>query len=270
VEAGALAGMTPDFRLDGRLAVVTGAAKGIGRTLAAALAAHGADIAALDADAAVDDVAADIAAAGRRCRTAVCDITREEQVTAVFAEIVREFGCLDVLVNNAGINLKGAALEQTRANFAPVIEVNLVGTFLCAQAAARIMVPRRSGSIINISSIAGLRALGRGNNFYAATKAAILGLTRELAVEWAPHGVRVNAIAPGWVATGRVENYLRDRPQLRQSMEAAVPLGRIGDPRDLAGPVVFLASDASSLITGQVLVVDGGVTASVALRVAES
>ena len=260
-----MAGMTANFDLVNRVAVVTGAAKGIGRLLALALTGCGAKVAAFDADPAVHELAAEI-----KCRTTRCDITQEEEVRAAFEGVAGEFGSIDILVNNAGINLKMAALQQTRANFAPVIEVNLVGTFLCAQAAARFMIRERRGSIINISSVAGLTALGRGNNFYSATKAAIIGLTRELALEWAPHGIRVNAIAPGWLSTARVEKYLDSRPELRRDMQAASPMGRIGDPAELVGPVVFFASDASSLVTGQVLAVDGGLTSSAPLRITES
>jgi NAD(P)-dependent dehydrogenase (short-subunit alcohol dehydrogenase family) len=122
-----------------------------------------------------------------------------------------------------------------------------------------------SGSIVNISSIAGLAALGRGNNFYSATKGALIALTRELAAEWAPYNIRVNAVAPGWLRTERVLRYLSTQPGLLEQMQSVVPMGRIGDPEELVGPVVFLASDASSLLTGQVLVADGGTLSTVRL-----
>lgn len=260
-----MASVSTCFDLTGQVAVITGAAKGIGRALALALAECGVRVAALDADPSVHDLGKSIA-----CRTAVCDITREDEVAEAFSNVEAEFGRLDILVNNAGVNLKAPALEQTRATFGPVIEINLIGTFLCAQAAARIMAGRSGGAIINIASTAGLVALGRGNNFYSATKAAIIGLTRELALEWAPLGIRVNAIAPGWLSTDRVATYLATRPALRKDMESASPMGRIGNPDELVGPVIFLASAASSLVTGHVLAVDGGLTSAAPLRVKDT
>ena len=253
------------FSLTGQVALITGAAKGLGKALAVGLAHRGADIAAIDMDEAVQSVADEVEAIGRRAVAAKCDITREEEIRLFVDRCVREFGRIDVLVNNAGINLKAPAIEQSRARFQPVIEVNLIGTFLCCQAVARVMIPQRRGSIINIASVAGLAALGRGNNFYGATKAAIMSLTRDLALEWSPHQIRVNAVAPGWFATGRVAGYLETQPGLRDRMEGAVPLGRLANPEELIGPVVFLATEASSMVTGQVLVVDGGLLSSVRL-----
>jgi NAD(P)-dependent dehydrogenase (short-subunit alcohol dehydrogenase family) len=254
------------FSLSGRTALITGAAKGLGRVLALGLARQGADIAAADTDPDVQNLAAEIESLGRKAITATCDITREDDVRDLVGRCVREFGHIDILVNNAGINLKAPAIEQTRANFQPVIDVNLIGTFLCCQAVARVMFQRRRGSIVNIASIAGLAGLGRGNNFYAATKGAIIALTRDLALEWAAHGVRVNAIAPGWFATERVIRYLDTQAGLRSQMENAVPLGHLGNPEELVGPVVFLAAEASSMVTGQVLVVDGGLLSAVPLQ----
>ncbi len=256
------------FSLNSRTALITGAAKGLGKVLALGLARQGADVAAIDMDPAVENLAAEIESWGRKTIAATCDITREDDVRDLVDRCVREFGHIDILVNNAGINLKAPAIEQTRANIQPVIDVNLIGTFLCCQAVARVMLPRRRGSIINIASIAGLAALGRGNNFYGATKAAIIALTRDLALEWAAQGVRVNAIAPGWFATERVTRYLETQTGLRSRMENAVPLGHLGNPEELVGPVVFLAAEASSMVTGQVLVVDGGLLSGVPLQAA--
>jgi NAD(P)-dependent dehydrogenase (short-subunit alcohol dehydrogenase family) len=238
--------------------------------LALGLARQGADIAAVDKDPSVGNLSTEIESLGRKTITATCDITREDDVRDLVDRCVREFGHIDILVNNAGINLKAPAIEQTRANFQPVIDVNLIGTFLCCQAVARVMLPRRRGSIINVASIAGLAGLGRGNNFYAATKGAIIALTRDLALEWAAQGVRVNALAPGWFATERVSSYLETQAGLRSRMENAVPLGHLGDPEELVGPVVFLAADASSMVTGQALVVDGGLLSAVPLQSAAS
>jgi len=254
------------FSLIGRTALITGAAKGLGRVLALGLARRGADIAAIDMDSAVETLSDEVESLGRKAITAQCDITNEANLGLFVEQCAHEFGRIDILINNAGINLKARAMEQTRANFQPVIDVNLIGTFLCSQAVARVMAPQRRGSIINMASIAGLAALGRGNNFYAATKGAVIAITRELAVEWAPHGIRVNAIAPGWFATERVTKYLETQVGLRARMQSAVPLGRLGDPMELIGPVVFLASEASSMITGHVLVVDGGLLSAVPLQ----
>jgi NAD(P)-dependent dehydrogenase (short-subunit alcohol dehydrogenase family) len=254
------------FSLSGRAALITGAAKGLGRVLALGLARRGADIAAVDKDPDVENLAVEIGSLGGKAIAATCDITREDDVGDLVDRCVREFGHIDILVNNAGINLKAPAIGQTRANFQPVIDVNLIGTFLCCQAVGRGMLQRRRGSIINISSIAGLAGLGRGNNFYCATKGAIIALTRDLALEWASQGVRVNAIAPGWFATERVTSYLETQGSLKSRMQNAVPLGRLGNPEELVGPVVFLAAEASSMVTGHVLVVDGGLLSAVPLE----
>ena len=254
------------FSLRNRTVLITGAAKGLGRVLALGLARQGADVAAIDMDPAIEALSAEIESSGRKAITAICDITREDAVVDFVGRCVGEFGQIDILVNNAGINLKAPALEQTRPNIQSVIDVNLMGTFLCAQAVGRVMIERRRGSIINISSRAGLTALGRGNNFYGATKAAIISLTRDLALEWASQGIRVTAIAPGWFATDRVNNYLDTQADLRTRMESMVPLGHLGSPEELVGPVIFLAADASSMVTGHVLVVDGGLLSSVLLE----
>ena len=245
--------------------MVTGAAKGLGHALALGMARRGADIAAVDTDAAVDSLADEIRALGRKAFVGRCDITIEEEVRRFVGETAGVAGKIDVLINNAGINRKAPALEQTPQSFEPVLKVNLIGTFLCCQAVGRLMREHGRGSIINMASVGGLAALGRGNNFYSASKAAVISLTRDLAVEWAPYGIRVNAIAPGWFGTERVENYLRSQAGLRDRMEMAVPLGRLGTPEELVGPAIFLASDASSMMTGQVLIVDGGLLSSVRL-----
>jgi NAD(P)-dependent dehydrogenase (short-subunit alcohol dehydrogenase family) len=254
------------FSLRDRTVLITGAAKGLGRVLALGLARQGADVAAIDMDPAIGTLSGEIESLGRKAITAICDVTREQDVADLVGGCVREFGQIDILVNNAGINLKAPATEQTRANIQSVIDVNLMGTFLCAQAVGRVMIEQRRGTIINIASVAGLKALGRGNNFYGASKAAIISLTRDLALEWASQGIRVNAIAPGWFATDRVTKYLDSQADLRMRMENMIPLGRLGSPEELIGPVVFLAADASSMVTGHVLVVDGGLLSSVRLE----
>lgn len=254
------------FSLTGRVALITGAAKGLGRVLAVGLARHGADIVAVDCDPAVQCIGSEVQALGRRMTMELCDISSESAVQRMVERSCEKFGRLDILVNNAGINLKDSALEQRRTTFERMINVNLIGSFLCCQAAAKSMRSQEGGSIINISSIGGLVALGRGNNFYSATKGALIALTRELAVEWAPFGIRVNAVAPGWLRTERVMRYLSTQPGLLEQRQSVVPMGRLGNPEELVGPVVFLASNASSLITGQVLVADGGTLSTVQLN----
>jgi NAD(P)-dependent dehydrogenase (short-subunit alcohol dehydrogenase family) len=253
------------FSLSDRVAVITGAAKGLGRTLALGLAHHGAKVALIDADPGVQNVLGELEAEGYEGIAGVCDVTNEQALAEFVDKCGTRFGRIDILVCNAGINLKSPALEQKRENFQPVIDVNLIGVFLCCQAVGRVMVRQRRGSIINIASTAGLVALGRGNNFYSATKGAVIAITRELALEWAMHGVRVNAVAPGWFATDRLTRYAESQGGLIEQMQKAVPLGRIGDPRELVGPVVFLASDAASMFTGQTLIVDGGLLSAVRL-----
>jgi NAD(P)-dependent dehydrogenase (short-subunit alcohol dehydrogenase family) len=254
------------FNLAGRVALITGAAKGIGRALAVGLAHYGADIVAIDNDPMVKHIAEEVKSLGRQVITDVCDITSESDVRRATERCATELGRFDILVNNAGINLKGSAMEQTRATFERMINVNLIGGFLFCQAAAKFMRDHEGGSIINISSMGGLAALGRGNNFYSATKGALIALTRELAAEWAPFNIRVNAVAPGWLGTERVLTYLSAQPELKRQIESVIPLGRIGDPEEVVGPVVFLASSAASFITGQVLVIDGGTLATVRLN----
>ncbi len=246
------------FDLSGRVAFVTGAAQGLGQAAAVGLARFGADVACVDLAAATcAETVARVRELGRRALAITCDVGDEPSVRAAAAQGVAEFGQIDVLVNSAGITKRMATTEFTPAEWRRVIEVNLVGTFLCCQAVGRYMVERRRGSIINMASIAAFGAMGRGNTPYSASKAGVAGLTRELAVEWGPHGVRVNALAPVWFKTNFIAPILADE-QLTQSMTAKIPLGRFGVVDDIVGPTVFLASDASAMVTGHVLAVDGG------------
>ena len=254
-----MAGEFPRFDLAGRVALVTGAARGIGRACALACAAAGADIALglRDANGATGKaLAGEIEKLGRRALPLQMDVARLDQIESAVAAAEAGFGRIDLLVNNAGIGPENPAEHVKEADFDATIAVNLKGTFFAAQAVGRRMIARKSGRIVNMSSQAGQVAL-KGEAIYCMTKAAIDHLTRCLAYEWAPHNVTVNAVAPTFIWTDGTRPSLSDETFLRQTL-AHIPLGRIGEPMDVAGAVVFLASPAASLITGVTLRVDGG------------
>ena len=254
-----MAGEFPRFDLAGRVALVTGAARGIGRACALACAAAGADIALglRDANGATGKaLAGEIEKLGRRALPLQMDVAHLDQIESAVAAAEAGFGRIDLLVNNAGIGPENPAEHVKEADFDATIAVNLKGTFFAAQAVGRRMIARKSGRIVNMSSQAGQVAL-KGEAIYCMTKAAIDHLTRCLAYEWAPHNVTVNAVAPTFIWTDGTRPSLSDETFLRQTL-AHIPLGRIGEPMDVAGAVVFLASPAASLITGVTLRVDGG------------
>jgi NAD(P)-dependent dehydrogenase (short-subunit alcohol dehydrogenase family) len=236
-----------DFRLDGDVAVVTGGASGIGRVVAHAFAAVGATVA-------IFDVAG---AAGANAHKV--DVADEAQVKAAFAEVVARHGRVDVLFNNAGIAVREPTTELTLENWNKVVEVNMTGVFLCAREAARHMLAAgRGGRIVNTASIMGLSGGGLYPNIsYQATKGAVVNMTRALAVEWARHGIRVNAIAPTWVRTP-LTRAITENPDLVRRIEQLTPMGRFAEPEEIVGAVLFLASRASAMVTGHVLAVDGG------------
>lgn len=247
------------FGLGGQVAVVTGGGQGIGRELALAFAKAGADLAVLDLDAAAAEATCDTARTlGRRALALRCDVTQEAAVRDAFAAIAAELGAVDVLVNNAGAALRRPTTELPLAEWEKVVAANLTGVFLCCREAARLMLPRRSGAIVNIASIMGLSGGGLYPNIsYQATKGAVVNMTRALAVELGPQGVRVNAIAPTWVRTGFIAPLLQDAALVAR-MEAMMPLGRLAEPADLVGAALLLAGPAGRMITGHVLAVDGG------------
>jgi 2-deoxy-D-gluconate 3-dehydrogenase len=245
------------FRLDGQVALVTGARQGLGQAMALALAEAGADIAALD----VDDVAETSLAVrklGRRCLPVFCNL-RSASVTdlqQVVAETVTDLGRLDILVNNAGIIRRTAALDFSEVDWDDVLQIDLKAVFFLSQAAARVMVPQRRGKIINIASMLSFQG-GIVVPSYTAAKSGAAGITRALANEWARYGVNVNAIAPGYMAT-EVTEALRSDSKRSAAMLDRIPAERWGTPEDLKGTVVFLASAASDYLHGAIVPVDGG------------
>ena len=250
----------PSFDLSGRVALVTGAARGIGRACAIALAEAGADVALGLRDRAEDgDVADIVRTRGRLALPLQMDVTRRDEIVRAVAEATARLGRIDILVNNAGIGPPNAATDVTEDDFDRTVAVNLKGTFFVAQEVGRGMIARGFGRIVNLGSQAGAVALPT-ESVYCMTKAAIAHLTRCLAVEWAAHGVNVNAVAPTFIRTPGTARWLENE-DFRRDLLARIPLGRVGEPRDVAGAVVFLASPAAAMITGATLLIDGGWTA---------
>ena len=245
------------FRLDGKVAVVTGASSGLGVAFAQALAEAGADVVLGARRAArLEDTRALVEAAGRRAVTVQTDVSRPEDCQALVDAAMRELGRVDVLVNNAGVGTAVPATKETPDQFRQVIDVNLNGCYWMAQACGRVMRP--GSSIVNISSVLGLTTAGLPQAAYAASKAGLIGMTRDLAQQWTGRkGIRVNALAPGFFASEMTEQY---PPGYLEQQQTRIPAGRKGDPRELAAAVVFLASDAAGYVTGQTLPVDGGMT----------
>lgn len=252
----------PSMQVSGKTALVTGAGSGLGRSIALALAEAGADVAVTELPGRLenaDAVAASIRAMGREALLVKLDVTSVKNIQRAVAQVMKVFSRIDILVNNAGINIPKQALEVTEDDWDRILDVNLKGVFFCAQAVGREMVRRGSGKIINIASQNGVVGY-HDRAAYCSSKAAVVNLTRVLAIEWAPHQVTVNAVAPTFVLTPLTEKMFANRSFSRE-IHRRIPLGRLGKPEDIVGAVVFLASPAADLITGHTLLVDGGWTA---------
>lgn len=243
--------------LAGRVAVVTGAGKGLGRAIALALAEAGADVAlSARSEGDLERVAEEVRGRGRRGLAVPTDVTDREAVEALVERTVLELGGLDILVNNAGIVRESPLLETTDEDWDAVIDTNLRGTFLCARAAGRVLTAKGSGKVINLSSNLGLVAVSN-LAAYCASKGAVIQLTKALALEWAPFGVQVNCIAPGYFETD-MNAAIRARPESLDRLLRRIPARRMGRPEELGPLAVFLASPASDFVTGETVVVDGG------------
>ena len=250
----------PEFSLTDRVALVTGAGRGIGRYLAQGLARYGADIIATGRTISqLEEAAQEIRQLGRRCLVVPMDITQKADIEKGVEKAFQHFGRIDILVNNAGINIPKPALEVTEEDWRRVLDSNLTGLFFCCQAVGRIMVNQKSGKIINISSQTGTVAI-QWRAAYCSSKAGVNLLTKVLALEWGPHNINVNAVAPTFIETPMTKPML-ENPAFREMVLNKILLGRVGQPKDVLGAVIYLASEASSLVTGHVLLVDGGWTA---------
>jgi NAD(P)-dependent dehydrogenase (short-subunit alcohol dehydrogenase family) len=249
--------VSPRFDLAGKVVLVTGAARGIGRACALACAAAGAEVAAgMRNVETADGLIAELKELVPKSLPVKLDITDRSQIEQAVRDTLKNFGRIDVLINNVGIGPENRAEDVTEADFDFTVNVNLKGTFFTTQAVGRKMIGQKSGRIINISSQAGTVTLP-GESIYCMTKAAINHLTRCLAIEWAPHNITVNSVSPTFIWTDATAPALAD-PEFHKRTLAHIPLGRIGNPLDVAGAVVFLASPAAALITGVNLLVDGG------------
>jgi NAD(P)-dependent dehydrogenase (short-subunit alcohol dehydrogenase family) len=251
------------FRLDGRVALITGAGGAFGRAIALGFAEMGARLFLTDLDSdRLEESATEVRAAGGTCATKTGDSGSSADVDAVLSDLDAAYGRIDILINNAGRNpMQGRPEVFPLEIWEDVLRTNLTGYFLFARGAGKRMIQQGTrGAIVNVSSIAGASSLGRGNLAYGASKSGVNQLTRELAVEWAHHGIRVNAIQPCQFLNAGWRGMIADpkRAGLVQHVLAGIPLGRMGEPHEIVGPVLFLASDAASMVTGVLLPVDGG------------
>ena len=242
-------------KLDGKIAIVTGAARGIGRTIAEALAREGADLALCDCQVEwLNDTVASVQSLGRKAMAGAADVGNAAAVDAFVNQVMTHYGRVDILVNNAGITRDKLLIRMSDDDWDQVIRINLTGAFLLSRSVAKIMMKQRSGCMVNIASIIGLIG-NAGQCNYAASKAGVIALSKSMAKELAGRGIRVNAVAPGFIVSKMTDALSED---VRNQMMAAIPVGRFGTADDVAKSVVFLASDDAAYVTGQVLSVNGG------------
>ena len=251
------------FKLDGKIAIVTGGAGGIGEALARGLGLHGATVVVSSRNKeAIEKVAKMITEeSGHEAMAVTSDVTDEASVQKLADTVVKKYGKIDILVNAMGMNIKRDAFEYPMEDWDKIFEVNVKGTMIACKIIGRVMRDQKRGAIVNLSSVRGIRGYTGGNTGYCATKGAVELITKALALEWAPHNIRVNALGPALVITPGTK-HIAENPELAKKYAAAVPLGRIGMPEDMAGAVIFLASDAAAFVSGQTIYVDGGLTAA--------
>ena len=250
---------SPDFRLDGKIAIITGASKGIGEGLSYALASAGAKVALLSRNIGeLRTVAEKINSQGGVAKAYQMDLSAISSIRTAIEKVYQDFGRIDILVNNAGLGFNHAALDITENDWDEMMDVNLKGLFFCCQVAGKIMLEQKCGSIVNMSSQASVVAI-KNHAVYCTGKGGVNQLTKVLALEWAEQGVKVNAVSPTFIQTPGTAERLAD-PDFHQSVVDQIPMGKVGEIKDVAGAVIYLASAASSMVTGQNLLVDGGWT----------
>lgn len=251
------------FKLDGKIAIVTGGAGGIGEALALGLGYHGATVVVSSRNQeAIDAVAKKIAEeTGGEAIAIASDVTSDTSIQNLMDQVVEKYGRIDILVNAMGMNIKHDAFEYKMEDWDKLFDVNVKGTMMACKAAGKVMREQKGGAIVNLSSVRGIRGYTGGNSGYCATKGAVELITKALALEWAPSGIRVNALGPALVITPGTKHIAED-PKLAAKYASAVPMGRIGLPEDMVGAVVYLCSDAASFVSGQTIYVDGGLTAA--------
>ncbi len=250
----------PSLSLGGKVAIVTGGSRGIGKAIALTFAEAGADVVVCsrDTDGKLKPVAEEIRGLGRRSLAISTDVTQKAAVDDLAKRTMDEFGAIDILANNAGITVRASVVEHTEEDWDKVIDINLKSYFLCSRAVGQIMMDQKRGNIISIASLRGIQAAA-GRVSYSVSKAGVIMLTRVLALEFASYNIRVNAIAPGWIKTEMTEPLYSD-PKACKEIDATIPMGRWAKPDEMASVALFLASDASSYVTGHTLVADGGIS----------
>lgn len=256
--------MYDKFKLDGKIALINGGAGGIGSGLALGMSQSGAMVVIADVlpiDVLNEKAAALAAETGNETMAIQVDVTSEKSMQAVVDAVVKRFGTIDICVNAFGINMKSPALEFPMEKWEKMFDINVKGTMIACKTVGNLMKEKGKGSIINLSSVRGIRGYTGGNAAYCGTKGAVELITKTLAIELAPYNVRVNAIGPSLVITqGTI--HIQQNPELAEKYKKLIPLGRLALPEDMAGPAIFLASDAAGFVTGQTIFVDGGATAS--------